>query len=201
MKKIYNDTFEKIYIKEASKERIRERLEEEMSVKRGISIWRWGAAAVALAIVLFAVPYTRNYAFAAVENLRKMFTFSDGTEVVIEVNENETSASVEISDEDYIRVEDERLYFVLEGERKDITDEVGSDKFFRYEQILEYGNRSVILIGGKAPAYGWVELLFDEDGRYLTNRMHVPMSEQEWVEKAMHAEGVPTGNPLYDLEK
>ena len=208
MKSLYKDTMDKIHLSEISEKRILNTLKSEMAASqakkvktRKYNVMRWGIAAAALVAVVLLVPQTRTVAMAAMQEIKEIFVFADGSEVVSIKTENETSFAIEIVPEesDYIEIEDERVYFVLEDIREDVTDIISEDTYFRYEKQLEDGSRSVIFIGGEAPEYGWVELLFDADGNYVANHMRV-RENSAWVDEAMHAEGVPTGNPELDRE-
>ena len=64
------------------------------------------------------------------------------------------------------------------------------------------GSKSVNLVGGTLDRAGFVELLYDANGKYVFNKMNVPADEdgfvQPWVNNAMNSEGVPTGDPKLD---
>ena len=202
MRTLYKNAFSKIELNKCEKMVIWNTLEQKIEEKNidKNPLLRWCACAAVLVFAILIIPQTRGHVYAAVEYVKEMFVFADGNTVEIIKEENETSASVEITSESYIRVQDETLYFVLDDICIDITDKVSGESWFRYEHILEDGNRSVILIGGSAPDYGWVELLFDNKGNYITNRMHVPNEKEAWLEQSMHEEGVPTGNPELDMK-
>ena len=91
---------------------------------------RWGIAAAALMAVVLLVPQTRTVAMAAMQEIKEIFVFADGVEVISTKTEYETSFAVE---------------------------EVPEEK------------------------------------DYVTNRMRV-RENSAWVDEAMHAEGVPTGD-------
>ena len=161
------------------------------------------AATIAIAI-LICFPTTRGGIIRAAEYVKNIFYSSKGDEVVVENGKNAENEWYEVSvtengDNDYFEIEDGRIYFVLNDIKEDITDQCSNDTWFRYKNIKEDGDWSVILIGGTPDNCGWVELLFDKNGTYYTNIMNVPMNS-EWVDPAMDAEGVPTGNPEYDQE-
>ena len=58
--------------------------------------------------------------------------------------------------------------------------------------------RSVILIGGTPESCGWVELFFDKNGKYIFNNMNVEDYNDPWLDRALNAEGVDSGNPYLD---
>ena len=74
----------------------------------------------------------------------------------------------------------------------------GPDKYFRHEIKNADGSHSVILIGGTPGGCGWAELFFDKNGKYVFNNMNVEDYSDPWLNDALHAEGVDTGNPYLD---
>ena len=91
----------------------------------------------------------------------------------------------------------------------DVTDQCSETEYYRYEIVKSNGYRNVIFVGGTVEDYGWVELIFDNTGKYITNSMGGGGSAQTrfdpadnritWMDLAMHSEGVPCGN--WDLDK
>ena len=161
--------------------------------------------------ILFCFPQVRTFASNTI-NKFVVFTFFDGTKGEMTEGEDYTAVSIEESpvEEDFFTVEDGKLYFVYDGSKADITDKVGGNNYFRFE-ITRQNGKSVLFIGGDAGNYGWCELVFDANGNYITNRMCVPtgnsanndnndevFSDPDWLEIAMHNEGVPCGNPELD---
>ena len=202
IEKAYRSTFDKINMNAERKSEIRHALEGTVAEKKGrdtMPIIRWVAAVAAVVAVIMCIPQTRSMAFEAADYVTRLFRFADGTKVEIRTGVASTEVSVTVSDEiEYIKDENGRLYFVFDSIHQDITEQVSATDYFRYEKNLSDGGRSVILVGGRKGAYGWIELLFDKSGRYVTNRMYIPEDSGEWQEISMHKEGVPTGNPDYD---
>ena len=84
----------------------------------------------------------------------------------------EYEVEVKFDDEkipDYYAVEDNRLYFVINGTKKDITDECNENDYFKYEYIDEDSYKHVIIVGGTVENPGWSEYIFDKDGNYVFN--------------------------------
>jgi len=211
MQEFYKNTFDKIILDAAASEKIRRNIESARAQKsRGYNKVMIAVAAAAAVIAAFMlIPQTRALAVSAAQSISRIFGFANGQEVVITESENETAAAAEdIWDfSTYLKNENDRLIFSLDGQNLDITDQVSATDFFRYEKSLENGGRSVILVGGSSPEmWGWVELVFDSGGNYITNRMFVPVKpsgenpvgEEEWCNIAMHSEGVPCGDPYLD---
>lgn len=147
------------------------------------------AAAAAVVIVGAATAF-------AEEMIRKFYG-ADGSEIQYSESENEISVTIENVHADYIKVIDGRVYFVLGDIQIDVTDECGDTSYFRYEIKNADGSRNVIFIGGPIENPGWVELIFDPEGKYITNRMQI-RGEDNWSDLAMYNEGVPCGDPVLD---
>lgn len=165
----------------------------------------------AAAAFIVAMLLSNGITYAAtgetwIGSLIRNAAFANGDEAQLIENENETAAVID-SDYDfstYLRTENGRLLFSFDGLNKDITDQVSATDYFRYEKTLENGGRSVILVGGSCEeTWGWIELVFDKDGNYITNRMFIPVpgdsaEAEEWHNLSMHGEGVPCGDPELD---
>lgn len=148
--------------------------------------------------VLLCIPATRNSIVLAVNYIKQIIHTADGTVVTYEETDNERKFTIEnIGDESYTKVEDGRLYFVISNEIIDITDSCSDTDYYRYEITNSDGSKNVILIGGTIENNGWVELVFDVKGNYVFNQMNVDKNA-EWVNQAMHNEGVPCGDPVLD---
>lgn len=95
----------------------------------------------------------------------------------------------------YTLVENDRLYFVLDNVKTDITDECDTESYYRYDYTDEKGLNHVIIIGGTIDNCGWAEYVFDAEGNYITNLMEIPGDDYSpaWLLNAEHSLGVPTG--------
>lgn len=174
------------------------------------AVWIRSSLAVAgLIAVLFVIPATRTEIVNAASRIISVFT-ANGQEITVEQRTNESVAVVNYVDEKgYALVENGRLYFVLGDIKTDVTDQCSETSYYRYEIVNSDGSRNVIFVGGTVVDYGWVELIFDNTGKYITNSMGGGGSAQTrfepednkitWKELAMHNEGVPCGN--WDLDK
>jgi len=180
------------------------------SKKNKNAIWIRSSLAVAgLIAVLFVIPATRKEIVNAASRIISVFT-ANGQEITVEQRTNESVAVVnDVDEKGYALVENGRLYFVLGDIKTDVTDQCSETSYYRYEIVNSDGSRSVIFVGGTVVDYGWVELIFDNTGKYITNSMGGGGSAQThfepednkitWKELAMHNEGVPCGN--WDLDK
>lgn len=205
--KLYKSTMDSVYMSQESKDNIRaslaEKTQKENTKGKAIRICRYAAIAAAVCAVLLCIPATRTTVSAAIEYLKQTFHLANGSEVTYEQNSEGNSIKFSITTNDdngYTKVENGRLYFVLGDTKEDITDKCSPDKYFRHEIKNEDGSRSVILIGGTPESCGWAELFFDQNGKYVFNNMNVADYKDPWLDTAMHAEGVDTGNPYLDDE-
>lgn len=195
------ETFDKIEMDTDRKDTIREAIHSKRSKNY---LWIRAAACIAACmILLFCIPTTREFIVRAATDLMKVFYAADGNEVTYIEATDETQFVVAYDEhKSYAKVENGRLYFTFKNEMIDITDECSDTRYYRYEISNPEGTKSVIFVGGTIDDYGWVELLFDEDGNYIFNQMQVK-EINGWVNLAMHNEGVPCGDPSLDdlLEK
>ena len=206
MKDIYKNTFDKINMNEKNKEEMRKNLKElQVSKEKNLPAWmKISVAAALMAVVMVCIPTTRALAASAWKYVTGVFKFSDGSEVSIEYSDTGDEESVAVTmDENqkgYVEVIDKRIYFIHNNSKKDVTEYCSETEYYQYEEIDDNGYKHIIFVGGTLEKAGWVELLFDSDGNYITNRMSVPGDCTLWVELAMDSAGVPTGNPELDKE-
>ena len=202
---MFNKTMDNITMSTESKDKIRAGLEGKSQTGRSVRILarigKYVALAAAVCAVLMCIPATRTTVSAAIDYIKQTFHLANGTEVTYEENSERNSIQFSISTDDdngYTKVENGRLYFVLGDTKEDITDKCGPDKYFRHEIKNADGSHSIILIGGTPESNGWAELFFDQNGKYVFNNMHVEDYKDPWLDNAMNAEGVDTGNPYLD---
>lgn len=194
MEKTIKKIYDSISVSEEKRNEVRASLECSKSAVRIRP-----ALAVCAALALMVSFGAAAYAASSIINI---FHTADGSKVINEITESSTSFSFDYSDKSYFAVENNHVYLTVNGEKTDITEYCGEKSYYRYESVTEDGNKSVIFIGGTVDKVGYAELLFDATGTYLFNRMNVPCIDgtntQEWVNIAMHKEGVPTGDPALD---
>lgn len=202
---LYTKTMDNVTMSQENKDVIRAKLAEQSQTGRSrrklIRIGKYSAIAAAVCAVLLCIPATRTTVSAAIDYIKQTFHLANGTEVTYEENSEGNSIQFTISTDDvngYTKVENGRLYLVLGDTKKDITDQCGPDKYFRHEIKNADGSHSVILIGGTPESCGWAELFFDKNGKYVFNNMNVEDYNDPWLNDALHAEGVDTGNPYLD---
>lgn len=163
------------------------------------------AIAVAAVIVCFAGVNGICYAKTGQSLIKKFYEFQLANGVDVEIKEgvdgNEEYALMAITGDveaSYILVENDRLYFVFDNTKTDITDECDAESYYRYDYTDESGLHHVIIVGGTIDDAGWAEYVFDTDENYVANFMNIPGNNNNfagWLLNAEHSLGVPTGEP------
>ena len=208
MKQKYNEEIKQIKLSETDFYSERKQIENYAAETAKTKHQRFKPPAVAASIaviiaVAFCFPQVRSFSYDTAKIIKYMLTFSDGTKGELETAEDYTAVSVEeVPESNFFSVEEGKLYFEFEGMHDDITDTVSKNGYFRFEITRENG-KSVLFIGGEDGKYGWCELVFDKDGKYLTNRMNIPVVNDDngtpkWLDEALQKEGVPTGTTEQD---
>ena len=198
MENQFKSTYSKIKINDGR----RTEMEDVIGRKKSKNvIWIRSSLTVAgLIAVLFVIPATRMEIVNAASRIISVFT-ANGQEITVEQRTNESVVVVKDADEKgYALVENDRLYFVLGDIKTDVTDQCSETSYYRYELVNSDGSRNVIFVGGTVENPGWIELIFDAAGNYVTNNMCISGYDPvQWHDLAMHNEGVPCGN--WDLDK
>ena len=203
---LYKKTMDNVNMSPYKKDEIRDSLVSQTPMvgtkhRTIVRIARYAAVAAAVCAVLLCIPATRTTVSAAIDYLKQTFHLANGGEVIYKESSEGNSISFSITSDDdngYTKAEDGRLYFVFGNTKEDITDKCGPDKYFRHEIQNSDGSKSVILIGGTPESHGWAELFFDKNGKYIFNNMNVDDYNDPWLDTALNAEGVDSGNPYLD---
>ena len=202
MKEVYKSAFDKL---EVSNEE--ELLDNILSAryKGGKFFYKKPIIAVAavatLMLMMMVIPTTRAGIVKAAENIQKMFTSAKGDNIIVEEKDDSISVSFDSSafaEDKYTEISDEKVYFVLEDIRVDITDKCSKTTYFRYDYLAPSGMTHIIFVGGPMDNLGWAEFIFDEDGNYINYLMSIP-SGSDWLYDAMVSIGVPTGDYSTDF--
>ena len=88
-----------------------------------------------------------------------------------------------------VEIRQDRVFFILNEEDIDITDEISEDTFYQYEYTDENGNKQIIIIGGTIENIGFNVYLFNGDGELLgSSGQYNPIDDEgnkpKWLEKA-----------------
>lgn len=186
------DTFNKVLMDETRQEEIREGLMKKRKAKK---TWLAPVAAVAAAIaIIMIVPNTREIVVKAAETLYSTFT-SNFNNLNVSIEETSftgrdgaefrrVSATYTFDNvEPWAQVKDGRLYFVLDGKWKDITDKCSASKVFCYEQEDENGYKITLFVGGTPDDYGWGQFVRKPNGEFIQGMAVVDnvKKEPEWL--------------------
>ena len=203
MENQFKETYNKISIDDDR----RSEMETAIRKTKSSNIFKTGSAlaiAAATIVVLMAVPVTRTRIVKAAAMLIKVFT-ANGQEITVDHRPEESVVSIDYDEnKDYTLVENGRLYLVVGDEKIDVTDKCSSTEYYRYESVNKDGSKNVIFVGGTTDNPGWVELIFDASGKYVTNHMSIKEDgtrmddPKAWYNACMHNEGVPCGIPELD---
>ena len=200
MENRFKDTYNKISIDEGRRAVMEEAIRRK---KNGNVAARSVLIAVTAALaVMMIIPATRTRMVNAAAGLISLFS-AGGQEITVEHKNKENKVSVDYTDSNksYTAVENGRLYMVVGDVKKDVTDQCSMTDYYRYETVNPDGGKSVILVGGTVDRHGWIELIYDANGKYVTNVMDVPGDPDDalmkdpdaWFNISMHKEGVCCG--------
>lgn len=204
MKELYKKTFDNLTLSDAKRDEIRYTLSESKEAtpkRRHYNVARKATVAAVVALMLLVIPSTRAEIAKAANYIKNIFLVADGTEAVVTSNPDSTEVTFEaeaFAEDKYYEISNDRIYFVLDTIRIDITGECSDSTYYRYDMTDKNGYKHIIFVGGDIENLGWAEFIFDSNDTYLTNLMSVP-EENHWLEKAMVSIGVPTGNPELDF--
>lgn len=160
------------------------------------------AIAAAFAICLIGSNFI-SYAATGSSWIQKTLQLGNGASIEIDNSQEQTSVSVDgdYGLEQYILIHDDRMYFIINDEKIDITDQCSSEEYFQYDYAAADGTKHVIFAGGTIEEAGWAEFIFDSDGTYLTNIMHIDgNASPAWLINAEISIDVPTGNTAIDFK-
>lgn len=91
--------------------------------------------------------------------------------------------------------DDGRLYLIINGEDKDITDACSYTEPYIYEFVAEDGLRHSIIIGGDLDAIGWSEFVWSEDNVAAGGHSHFGTSggsdDAPWFAAGKEKLGLP----------
>lgn len=88
---------------------------------------------------------------------------------------------------DPIEIVEDRVFFVLNEENIDITDEISQEDYYQYEYTDENGLKQIIIVGGTIEDIGFNAYLFDSNGdRMGSSGMYnqIDGNQPKWLEKA-----------------
>ncbi len=198
MKDKIRDLYKEIRLSDEAAERISGAVSREIVQKgSGKKMNKKVLAGILAAAVLCAVPLT---AYAAGGG--KVFSFLTGGGGVYQSAEDDESGRIGGVSIDTSAVskalaeENGRVYFTLNGEKKDVTDSLSPDEPALFSETDEEGNEHWFILGGSAGDYGIAEFIRDPDGNwaggYAFGYRDLDTQEKKaWYQKGMETLGLP----------
>ncbi|MDD6571608.1 MAG: hypothetical protein PUF12_04365 [Thermoflexaceae bacterium] len=150
----------------------------------------------AVCAILLAVK-SATYTYAYVE--KRWFSYNNKAEFTNETDDDgmlHAYASYDTSDTDapaeYI---DGRIYFTVNGENRDITDDISETRPYTYSFIDEESVTHYFIIGGTPEHFGYAEFLWSEDEHWIGGYVHGSDNgdgkEDAWFVNGKEALGIP----------
>lgn len=146
-----------------------------------------------------ATVYAHNY-----QIINKIFGWDNNFEITQEVDENGETSSISILHTDNltepVKIDDGKIYFVVNDEKIDITDKISETTAFEYEYTDDEGNTHIWLVGlnsDNIKDYGYAEYIKNIDGDWTggySARVNIESdgkTNAEWLENAKSEKTIP----------
>lgn len=146
-----------------------------------------------------ATVYAHNY-----QIINKIFGWGNNFEITQEVDENGETSSISILHTDNltepVKIDDGKIYFVVNDEKIDITDKISETTAFKYEYTDDEGNTHIWLVGlnsDNIKDYGYAEYIKNIDGDWTggySARVNIESdgkTNAEWLENAKSEKTIP----------
>ena len=146
-----------------------------------------------------ATVYAHNY-----QIINKIFGWGNNLEITQEVDENGETSSISILHTDNltepVKIDDRKIYFVVNDEKIDITDKISETTAFEYEYTDDEGNTHIWLVGlnsDNIEDYGYAEYIKNIDGDWTggySARVNIESdgkTNAEWLENAKSEKTIP----------
>lgn len=146
-----------------------------------------------------ATVYAHNY-----QIINKIFGWGNNLEITQEVDENGETSSISILHTDNltepVKIDDGKIYFVVNDEKIDITDKISETTAFEYEYTDDEGNTHIWLVGlnsDNIDDYGYAEYIKNIDGDWTggySARVNIESdgkTNAEWLENAKSEKTIP----------
>lgn len=166
MKEYVKEMFEGITMPEETEQKIRMVMAEDREPERKYSgSLRRIAAAAAVFVLIFALSPTAR---AAVNNIVVKFFFP-GSDITVyeETDENGDTVSIVVVDTEapaFARIVNGRLYFLGNGEKIDITDQIAEEEpyFYTYKDDYDLTHYMAVGYSGSIENFGIYEFIREE---------------------------------------
>jgi len=193
MKSNYKQTFDAVHMSPNSRQRIRSelsaRINENQKENNIVSIKSRSTKKLVTVLIaaVLALSLTTVVAFAYGSQIIQML---GGGQLVVE--RNSASISVPVDGPAPVDVVDGKVYFILDGSRKDITSYCTESTYYMHEYIADNGFRHVYIVGGNPDNLGWAEFIWDDSGYPLASSITFPPNTDldhppQWFEDANKA--------------
>ena len=146
-----------------------------------------------------ATVYAHNY-----QIINKIFGWGNNLEITQEVDENGETSSISILHTDNltepVKIDDGKIYFVVNDEKIDITDKISETTAFEDEYTDDEGNTHIWLVGlnsDNIEDYGYAEYIKNIDGDWTggySARVNIESdgkTNAEWLENAKSEKTIP----------
>lgn len=146
-----------------------------------------------------ATVYAHNY-----QIINKILGWGNNLEITQEVDENGETSSISILHTDNltepVKIDDGKIYFVVNDEEIDITDKISETTAFEYEYTDDEGNTHIWLVGlnsDNIEDYGYAEYIKNIDGDWTggySARVNIESdgkTNAEWLENAKSEKTIP----------
>ena len=146
-----------------------------------------------------ATVYAHNY-----QIINKIFGWGNNLEITQEVDENGETSSISILHTDNltepVKIDDGKIYFIVNDEKIDITDKISETTAFEYEYTDDEGNTHIWLVGlnsDNIKDYGYAEYIKNIDGDWTggySARVNIESdgkTNAEWLENAKSEKTIP----------
>lgn len=146
-----------------------------------------------------ATVYAHNY-----QIINKIFGWGNNFEITQEVDENGETSSISILHTDNltepVKIDDGKIYFVVNDEKIDITDKISETTAFEYEYTDDEGNTHIWIVGlnsDNIEDYGYAEYIKNIDGDWTggySARVNIESdgkTNAEWLENAKSEKTIP----------
>lgn len=167
MKEQVKEMFEQVTMPENTEKKIRAAMAQQTDMPRQRTGWKQVASLAALLVLVIALSPTAR---AAVSGWVVKYFWPDSDITIYEVNDGEVEATVAVVDTEapaFARVVNGRLYFLGNGEKIDITDQIAEDAPYYYSYVDAYGLTHEMVVGysGTIDNFGIYEFIWkEEDG-------------------------------------
>lgn len=204
MKKEIVDAFGEVKMPAACEQRIHRAIQEKRKPERK-PVHRLHPVAAALALVILMLSLSTEVR-AAVNGLVVKYFFPD-SDITIYEELDENGEVIRITGVDteappFARIVNGRLYFLGNGQKIDITDQITEEAPYYYTYVDDYGLTHYMAVGysGSIENFGIYEFIREENGEWVTGtgRNFLSMETETrypWVELVWEEFDVPWPMP------